>query len=248
MFDHITIRVPDRGVSERFFETVLAPLGIETSYSTRSFSEWRDFGLSEADSERDTTRGLHLAFSAPSREQVDGFWQAGVDAGYADDGPPGPRPRYRSDYYGAFLREPGGNSIEAVHHNARRTDGVIDHVWIRVSAFAAATGFYETVASAAGFDLRYAGPDRATFAGGAGGTFSLVPGPPTENLHMAFAGDDAAVRRFYEEATAAGHVGNGRPGERPRYHPGYYAAYVLDPDGNNIEIVNHHRPPAPGRR
>ena len=59
---------------------------------------------------------------------------------------------------------------------------------------------------------------------------------------MAFPGDDDAVRRFYEETTAAGYRGNGEPGERPRYHAGYYAAYVLDPDGNNIEVVNHNRP------
>jgi catechol 2,3-dioxygenase-like lactoylglutathione lyase family enzyme len=54
-------------------------------------------------------------------------------------------------------------------------------------------------------------------------------------------GDDDAVRRFHGDAIAAGYRSNGEPGERPRYHAGYYAAYVLDPDGNNIEVVNHHR-------
>jgi hypothetical protein len=49
------------------------------------------------------------------------------------------------------------------------------------------------------------------------------------------------VRRFHADATAAGYRSNGEPGERARYHDGYYAAYVLDPDGNNIEVVNHHR-------
>ena len=53
--------------------------------------------------------------------------------------------------------------------------------------------------------------------------------------------DDGDVRRFHEAATAAGYRNNGPPGERPRYHPGYYAAYVLDPDGNSVEVVNHHR-------
>jgi catechol 2,3-dioxygenase-like lactoylglutathione lyase family enzyme len=70
-----------------------------------------------------------------------------------------------------------------------------------------------------------------------------VPGTPTANLHMAFAGDEDAVRRFHGDALAAGHRDHGAPGERPQYHPGYYAAYVLDPDGNNIEVVDHHRPP-----
>ena len=46
--------------------------------------------------------------------------------------------------------------------------------------------------------------------------------------------------RFHAAAIEAGYESNGGPGERPRYHPGYYAAYVLDPDGNNIEVVNHH--------
>jgi catechol 2,3-dioxygenase-like lactoylglutathione lyase family enzyme len=58
---------------------------------------------------------------------------------------------------------------------------------------------------------------------------------------MAFPAGDAAVQRFYAETTAAGYRPNGEPGERPQYHPGYFAAYVLDPDGNNIEVVDHHR-------
>ena len=46
---------------------------------------------------------------------------------------------------------------------------------------------------------------------------------------------------FHRAATEAGYRGNGAPGERPVYHPGYYAAFVLDPDGNNVELVNHNR-------
>jgi predicted lactoylglutathione lyase len=49
------------------------------------------------------------------------------------------------------------------------------------------------------------------------------------------------VKRFYEAALSAGGRDNGPPGERPQYHPGYYAAYVLDPDGNNVEAVFHDR-------
>jgi len=243
VFDHVTIRVLDRTVSERFFETVLAPLGVETTYSTKSFAEWHDFSLTEGD-EHTITTGLHVAFTAPSREQVDGFWQAGIDAGHRADGPPGPRPQYRDDYYGAFLRDPSGNSIEAVHHGGRRRgEGIVDHVWLRVSDLETATAFYRLVGAAAGFDFRDEGPDRAAFTGDAppGGSFSLVPGPPTTNLHMAFPGNDGEVRSFYNEAIASGYRGNGEPGERPQYHPGYYAAYVLDPDGNNIEVVNHNR-------
>ena len=62
---------------------------------------------------------------------------------------------------------------------------------------------------------------------------------PTAGLHFAFqAPDRATVDRFHEAAIAAGGRENGAPGERD-YHPGYYAAFLLDPDGNNIEAVYH---------
>jgi catechol 2,3-dioxygenase-like lactoylglutathione lyase family enzyme len=241
MFDHVTIRVIDRLASERFYDTVLMPLGIDRTYRTRWFSEWEDFTLTGADDMQPPTRRLHVAFVAPSRERVDDFWQAGTASGYADAGRPGPRPEYRSDYYGAFLLDPDGNSAEAVHHGALRRGGIVDHLRIRVADVAAAKRFYETIAPHAGLRLSDDTPDRAQFAG-ASGSFSLVRGTPSENVHLAFpTDDDADVQRFYEAATDAGYRSNGPPGERPRYHPGYYAAYVLDPDGNNIEVVNHHR-------
>jgi hypothetical protein len=60
---------------------------------------------------------------------------------------------------------------------------------------------------------------------------------------MAFAADDrAAVQAFHRAATQPGHRDDGAPGERPEYHPGYYGAYVLDPDANGIEVVDHGRP------
>jgi catechol 2,3-dioxygenase-like lactoylglutathione lyase family enzyme len=59
---------------------------------------------------------------------------------------------------------------------------------------------------------------------------------------MAFpAADNATVDDFHQALVAAGYRDNGAPGERPIYHPGYYGAFVLDPDGNNIELVNHNR-------
>src|SRR4051812_34086054 len=241
MFDHVTIRVTDRLASERFYETVLTPLGIDRTYRTPTFSEWRNFMLAERSDANPTTRRLHLGFIAPSREQVDDFWREGTEAGYEDDGRPGPRPEYRDDYYGAFLLDPDGNSTEALHHDAVRRNGIVDHLWIRVADVAAAKRFYETIAPHAGLRLRDDTPERVQFAGSAG-SFSLVRGTPTENLHMAFpTDDDGDVRRFHQAATDAGYRDHGPPGERSRYHPGYYSAYVLDPDGNNIEVVNHHR-------
>src|SRR5919108_5630333 len=150
MFDHVTIRAADRTASERFYDTVLAPLGVERTYSTGTFSEWRDFSLTGADATHPPTRRLHVGFVAPSREQVEGFWRAGTEAGYADDGRPGPRPQYRDDYYGAFLLDPDGNSAQAVHHGGLRRDGIVAHIWIRVGDLEAAASFYETIAPHAG--------------------------------------------------------------------------------------------------
>ncbi len=242
MFDHVTIRVADRAASERFYNTVLQTLGIDESYRTRTFTEWQDFGLTAADPDHPATQRLHIGFAAPDHERVDRFWQAGVDAGYADDGRPGPRPEYGPDYYGGFLLDPDGNSAEACHHDdLRRDGGIVDHLWIRVADLGVAAAFYETIAPHAGLRRDSDVTDRAQFRG-VSGSFSLLPGAPTEFLHMAFGtDDDSDIERFHQAAIEAGYESNGAPAERPRYHPGYYAAYVIDPDGNNIEVVNHHR-------
>src|SRR3954447_23773798 len=146
MFDHVTVRGTDRTASERFYDTVLTPLGIDRTYATGTFSEWRDFLLTSADAANPTTRRLHTGFVAPTREQVDDFWRTGTKAGHPSDGPPGPRPEYGDDYYGAFLLDPDGNSAEAVVHDTPRRGGIVDHVWLRVADVAAAKRFYETIA------------------------------------------------------------------------------------------------------
>ena len=241
MFDHVTIRVSDREASERFYDTVLGVIGIETEYSDDDFTEWDDFSLTAASAWSPVTRGLHIGFGASSRGRVDEFWEVGRGAGYESDGEPGPRPEYGSDYYGGFLLDPDGNSIEAVHFEDVRHG--IDHLWIRVQDVAASKRFYETIAPAAGFRLHRDTPERAQFAGSEGGSFSVLSGDHvTENLHMAFpTASDEAVKAFHDAAIEAGYTDNGTPGERAEYHRGYYAAYVLDPDRNNIEVVNHNR-------
>jgi catechol 2,3-dioxygenase-like lactoylglutathione lyase family enzyme len=242
VFDHVTIRVSDRDASERFYALVLRTIGIEPTHTDAYYAQWADFSLAAATPEKPATRSLHVAFVAPSRAYVDEFWRAGTDAGYRDDGAPGPRPQYSESYYGAFLLDPDGNSAEAVHHeNARTDDGHVDHLWIRVADVAAAKRFYELVASHGGFRLAHDAPDRVRFAADPG-SFSLVAGPVTKNVHMAFAAaDNGAVDAFHRAAVEAGYRDNGRPGERRVYHEGYYGAYVLDPDGNNVELVNHDR-------
>ena len=243
MFDHVTIRASDREASKRFYDTVLPTLGIELTTDDEQYLEWIDFSIAEATPDKPVTRRLHIGFRAPSREHVNAFWRAGVGAGYEDDGAPGPRPQYTPEYYGAFLLDPDGNSAEAVHHEIRRT-GPFDHLWIRVADVEASRRFYETVAPFTRFQPRYTSPERAGFAG-PDGSFSVVAGKPTEHLHMAFpAEDDETVDAFHRAALDADYRDNGPPGERAVYHPGYYGAFVLDPDGNNVEVVNHNRPRA----
>ena len=239
VFDHVTLRVSDRGESERFYDTVLGELGIDRSGEGEGFTEWSDFSVAAASRAAPVTRRLHVGFAAPTQEHVDAFWTAGTSAGYMDDGRPGPRPRYGDDYYGGFLRDPDGNSVEAVHHDTLRRGGAIDHVWIRVDDLQRSRRFYETVAPYGGFRMAGERPDRVRFAGESG-SFSIVDGRPTEGLHLAFAADGPEpVERFHRELLAAGYEDNGGPGERPQYHPGYYAAFVRGPDGANIEIVHH---------
>jgi catechol 2,3-dioxygenase-like lactoylglutathione lyase family enzyme len=242
LFDHVTIRAEDRAASERFYETVLPTLGIEKTHEDERFAEWDDFSIAEAGPDRPPTRRVHIGFVAPSRTDVDEFWRAGTGAGYRDDGAPGPRPQYTASYYGAFLLDPDGNSAEAVHRDGMRSGGNVDHVWIRVADLAASKRFYETIGPPLGFRRVADEPERTRFSGG-DGAFSVVAGRPSEHVHLAFpASDDAAVDAFHQTATQAGYQNGGAPGERPEYHPGYYAAYVLDPDGNNVEAVNHNRP------
>lgn len=112
---------------------------------------------------------------------------------------------------------------------------LIDHVQINVKDLAASKRFYTAVLGALGSKIEGEGEDYFY----ADEIFVTPTQGPVSNVHLAFqAEDQAAVKRFYEAALAAGGRDNGAPGERS-YHPGYYAAFVLDPDGNNIEAVFH---------
>jgi catechol 2,3-dioxygenase-like lactoylglutathione lyase family enzyme len=240
MFDHVTIRAEDRVASERFYRTVLATLGIKATRVDEELVGWREFAIIGATPGHPPTRHLHVAFVAPSREHVDTFWRTGVEAGYEDAGPPGERPQYKPDYYGAFVLDPDGNSVEAVHHDDIRWGNHIDHVWIGVPDVDAAATFYATIARHTGLRAG-ARWDHGRQFQGAWATFSLVGDdrPVTENLHLAFpALDRQTVDDFHAAATTSGYRSNGEPGERPWYHPGYYAAFIFDPNGINVESVH----------
>ncbi len=238
MFDHVSLRVPDRAALEPAIADMLATLGIARTHRSDTASMFGELIVGDADEQHPVTRGLHIAFVAPTREAVDAFWRAGVAGGLRDNGEPGLRPHYAEGYYSAYVRDAEGNNLEAVHRDGVREDGEVDHVTLRVRDLAAATAFYAIVGAAAGFRVIEESARRALLQAPDGGVLALLPaGPPTGHVHLAFAAGEAGVRAFHDGAVAAGHASNGAPGERTRYGAGYYAAYVIDPDGHNIEVV-----------
>lgn len=128
MFDHVSITVRSVEASRPFYDAVMAALGHPKVGDTKT---WLGYGfradrsfpdriylsiLKDTDGRCSDRR--HWALKATERARVDAFWQAGLDAGGRDDGPPGVRPNYHDAYYAAFLLDPDGNRIEAVCHLA----------------------------------------------------------------------------------------------------------------------------------
>lgn len=125
---------------------------------------------------------------------------------------------------------------------------MIDHTGLLVSDLERSRRFYTAALAPLGYCVRLEQPQAVGFGGASlqpgddpGGDFWLAQGTPyVPRNHLAFrARDPAAVAAFHAAALAAGGTDNGPPGPRDHYHPGYYAAFVLDPDGYNIEAVVH---------
>lgn len=118
---------------------------------------------------------------------------------------------------------------------------LIDHFQLVVKDLAASKRFYDAVMKVIEVPPGPAGEDFFSYDEMWVSTAQSesAQGELTGRVHLAFAGKDrATVEAFHRAALAAGGQDNGTPGER-RYHPGYYAAFVRDPDGNNIEVVYH---------
>lgn len=118
-----------------------------------------------------------------------------------------------------------------------------DHIGFNVANFLKSRDFY--ISALAPLDIVVLGEGKDWSAFGENGRTLLwigSTGPAPGPIHIAFrARDRAAVAVFHAAATEAGGTDNGAPGLRPRYHAGYFAAFVLDPDGHNVEAVVHER-------
>jgi catechol 2,3-dioxygenase-like lactoylglutathione lyase family enzyme len=121
---------------------------------------------------------------------------------------------------------------------------MIDHLSLQVRDYLRSKDFYVAALAPLGSELLREFEGRSGGFGRDGKPFFWIrEGEPATGLHVAFAARDRdAVDAFYAAAIAAGGDENGAPGLRTHYHPGYYGAYVLDPDGNNVEAVFHDRP------
>ena len=117
---------------------------------------------------------------------------------------------------------------------------VLDHVGLAVSDLAAARAFYAAALEPLGFGVVMEFPGVIALGLPQQPELWIHQGAPSAPIHIAFhAADRERVDAFHAAAMAAGGTDNGAPGVRPQYHPGYYGAYVLDPDGNNVEAVHH---------
>jgi catechol 2,3-dioxygenase-like lactoylglutathione lyase family enzyme len=124
---------------------------------------------------------------------------------------------------------------------------MLDHLGFAVADFVASRAFYAAALAPIGMDVHSEAEGWVMFGGAGAPQLWIggpdIAGPPPGRIHFAFvAPGRAAVDAFHAAAIAAGGRDNGGPGLRPQYHANYYAAFVIDPDGHNIEAVCH----APG--
>ena len=245
VIDHVGIRLPDLVAARAFYDLALRHVDGPTPTEAGGFREWNDFSIGEATPDRPVTRRLHIGFRAGERSQVDHWWQAMRERRVRKPRIPRPATGVQPHLLRRVHRRSGRQQHRSrLRRQSPRTDGTtIDHLWLRVRDLAASSLFYETIAPTVGYEVTRR-PDRTRIHKDGSASFSLVAGDPTENLHLAFAAPDAAtVHAFHRAGIEAGYGSLGLPGERPEYHPGYYGAYLADPDGNNLEAV-FHGPPA----
>jgi catechol 2,3-dioxygenase-like lactoylglutathione lyase family enzyme len=122
MIDHLGLSVSDYGRSKAFYLAALKPLGYELVMEVTEAGPYAGFGQGGKPDfwigrGKASTAGAHVAFHARDRATVRAFYDAALEAGARDNGPPGLREIYHPNYYGAFVFDPDGHNIEAVCHD-----------------------------------------------------------------------------------------------------------------------------------
>lgn len=256
-----TLGADDLPASGAFYDRLLAPLGLKRVHDGAEEIGYGAAGglalawlLRPYDGLPATWgNGTHVAFLASSRAAVDAFHAAGMAAGGLDEGAPGLRPQYSAGYYAAYLRDPVGNKLQAVHYTGmpaaevERAEG-LSHVTLGADDLARAQRFYDAALAPLGL-LRVideAGDDGTPEASAWGWPGSQLcwlyahrpfdgrPASWANGTQVAFrAPDPVAVDAFHAAGLAAGGHDAGAPGLRD-YAPGYYGAYLRDPEGNKL--------------
>lgn len=118
IIDHVELVVSDYAASKAFYSSSLAPLNIGLVMEVHGCAGFGKNGKPEFwfRADQPAHQPLHIAFVAETRNEVDQFFRAAIDAGGRDNGAPGLREIYHPDYYGAFVLDPDGHNIEAVCH------------------------------------------------------------------------------------------------------------------------------------
>lgn len=130
--------------------------------------------------------------------------------------------------------------VERKWWKAGRLWSMIDHISLNVSDAKASRVFYESALAPLGYRVLMEFEGVYGLGAQAGPDLWLVPAESPTPVHLALTAESTQqVDDFHRAALAAGGADNGAPGERPHYHPGYYGAFVLDPDGHNLEAVFH---------
>ena len=115
LIDHVHLRARDLEATKRFYKAVLGALGIAVGSESPEHIQFDELWIDALKGEAGSTTHVHLAFQAADRDVVARFHAAGLTAGGRDNGQPGER-KYHPGYYAAFLIDPDGNNVEAVHH------------------------------------------------------------------------------------------------------------------------------------
>lgn len=263
MFSHFTLGTNDLDRALSFYNGVMSPLGqvlvyedIDVGYlmyapPDRSYPHL--FICRPVDGLPATwSNGFHIAYNAPDTSTVDRFFDAAVSRGGYNEGEPGYRTQYEADYYGAYVRDPDGNKLQAVCYSEGLRTGVtgevVSHITIGLADLERERAFYSTVLGELGIvELPEEADDESSGYGLAGFQLPVVYVQPTfdgrpatwgNGTHTAFRAESReAVNRFHATALKNGGTCDGPPGPRPQYSPHYYGAYIRDPVGNKLQAV-----------